>query len=126
MLGKEQIRVEWLKVRATVTGTESSFAQIENPEVVVPDNMQLGLCITVMAGNDMEKKYVSNLASILLCIFYSHLLEVLLCACRQSEESLKAAYMHGQTRENATVDRTIYTTRVKMTSGNEVRAQGKT
>jgi outer membrane protein W len=54
VLGKVQIRVEWLKVRATVTGTESSFAQIENPEVVVPDNMQLGLCITVMAGNDME------------------------------------------------------------------------
>lgn len=32
---------------------ESHFSQFRNPEVV-PDNMQPGLCVTVMAGDDKE------------------------------------------------------------------------
>jgi hypothetical protein len=75
---------------------QSSHTQFGDPKVV-PDNIQPWLCITVMAGNDMEKRVELRVYFTLLLLFES--LSVRSSrACRKNEGNLKVANMGNRAR----------------------------
>jgi hypothetical protein len=76
--------------------TESSLIQFGNPK----DNMQPGLGITVMVGDDTVWRHMSPASHLFYFVFFYFSPGRSSRACRQNEGNLKATYM-GKMRENA-------------------------